>query len=94
MSSLPIKLTMSMVNPKKHFLIKFQLPPRGKSIRTTTFEDANLMHDLTTGRSCTGILHLVNQTPAKSKHQKTVESTMYSLEFAATCIATKQIMDL
>jgi hypothetical protein len=33
--------------------------PRGNPVCTTTFEDANLMHDLTTGRSCTGILHLV-----------------------------------
>jgi hypothetical protein len=38
--------------------------PSGKSVRTTTFEDANLMQDLTTRRSVTGILHLVNQTPA------------------------------
>jgi hypothetical protein len=39
--------------------------PRGKPVRTSTFEDANLMHDLTTGRSVTGILHLlVNSTPA------------------------------
>jgi hypothetical protein len=35
-------------------------PPCGKPVQTTTFEDANLLHDLTTGRSCTGILHLVN----------------------------------
>jgi hypothetical protein len=34
--------------------------PRGKPIRTTTFEDANLMQDLTTGRSASGVLHLVN----------------------------------
>ena len=30
---------------------------------TTTFVDANLMHDFTTGRSATGVLHLLNQTP-------------------------------
>jgi hypothetical protein len=29
----------------------------------TTFEHANLMHDLTTGRYCTGILPIFNQTP-------------------------------
>jgi hypothetical protein len=37
--------------------------PKGKPIRTTSFVDANLMHDLTTGRSATGILHFLNQTP-------------------------------
>ena len=38
-------------------------PPKGKVVRITTFKDANLMHDLITGRSTTGILHFVNQTP-------------------------------
>ena len=37
--------------------------PRGKPVITTTYEDANLYHDYLTGRSVTGILHLVNQTP-------------------------------
>jgi hypothetical protein len=54
------------------------------------------MHDLTTGRSCTGILHLVNQTPVEwfSKRQKTVETATYGSEFVAARIATEQIMDL
>ena len=54
------------------------------------------MHDLTTGRSCTGILHLVNQTPVAwfSKRQKTVETATYGSEFVAARIATEQIMDL
>jgi hypothetical protein len=69
--------------------------PRGNLVCTTTFEDANLMHNLTTGRSCTGILHLVNQTPVEwfSKCQKTVEIATYGSEFVAACIATEQIMD-
>ena len=37
--------------------------PRGKPVITTTYEDANLYHDYLTGKSFTGILHLVNQTP-------------------------------
>jgi hypothetical protein len=59
-------------------------------------KDANLMHAFTTGRSCTGILHLVNQTPVEwfSKHQKTVETATYGSEFVAAKIATEQIMDL
>jgi hypothetical protein len=69
--------------------------PRGGLVRTTTFEGANLMHDLTTGRSCTEILHLVNQSPVEwfSKRQKTVESATYGSKFVAAKIATEQIMD-
>jgi hypothetical protein len=71
-------------------------PPRGKPVRTTTFEDANLLHDLTTGRSCTGILHLANQTPVAwfCKLQKTVETATYGSEFVAARLAAEQIMDL
>ena len=32
--------------------------PKGKPVRMTTFEDANLLHDHVTGRSAMGILHL------------------------------------
>jgi hypothetical protein len=71
--------------------------PRGKSVRTTTFEDANLMQqDLTTGRSVTGILHLVNQTPTGwfCKLQNSVETATYGSEFVTVHLATEQIMDL
>ncbi len=70
--------------------------PLGKAVRTTTFEDANLMHDLTTGRSVTGILHLINQTPIAwfSKRQGSVETATYGSELVAARIATGQIMDL
>jgi hypothetical protein len=37
--------------------------PKGKVVRTTTYQDANLFHDLVTGGSMTGILHMLNQTP-------------------------------
>jgi hypothetical protein len=71
-------------------------PPRGNPVLTTTFEDANLLHDLTTGRSCTGILHLVNQTPIEwfSKLQTSVETATYGSEFVAARLASEQIMDL
>jgi hypothetical protein len=70
--------------------------PRGRPVRTTTFEDANLCHDLTTGRAAMGILHLVNQTPIEwfSKRQNTVETATYGSEFVAAKTATEQIMDL
>ena len=35
---------------------------KGNSVRTTTYADANLLHDLVMGRSVTGILHFFNQT--------------------------------
>ena len=37
--------------------------PKGKYVQLTTNLDANLMHCLVTGRSLTGILHFLNQTP-------------------------------
>ena len=51
-------------------------PPKGKPVRLTTFVDANLMHDVVTGRSCTGILEFLNQTPIDwfSKRQSQVET--------------------
>jgi hypothetical protein len=36
--------------------------PLGKAVTTITYTDANLYHDILTGRSVTGILHLCNQT--------------------------------
>jgi len=70
--------------------------PRGKPVITTTFADANLMHDLVTGRSCTGILHMVNKTPIDwfSKKQNLVETAVYGSELVAARIAVEQIMDL
>ena len=68
----------------------------GKSVQTTSFVDANLMHDFITGRSVTGILHLLNKTLIEwfCKKQNTVESAIYGSEFVAARIATEQIMDL
>lgn len=70
--------------------------PLGISVRCTTYEDANLMHDLTTGRSVTGIIHLVNLTPVEwfSKRQATVETATYGSEFVAARSAVEQIIDL
>jgi hypothetical protein len=70
--------------------------PLGKPVVTTTYVDANLYHDLVTGRAATGILHLVNGTPIDwySKRQATVETATYGSEFVAARIATDQIIDL
>jgi len=70
--------------------------PRGKPVMTTTFVDANLLHDLITGRACTGIIHLFNKTPIDwfSKRQNTVETATYGSEFVAARTAVDQIVDL
>jgi hypothetical protein len=59
--------------------VKEELPPdmptpRGKLVQTSTNQDANLHHDIVTGRVMSSIIHLVNQTPIASycKKQKTV----------------------
>jgi hypothetical protein len=81
--------------------VKEELPPdmpipKGRTIRTTTYHDANLMHDLITGRSMSGIIHLLNQTPIQwfSKKQNTVETATYGSEFMVARQATEQIMDI
>ena len=70
--------------------------PRGRLVRTTTFFDANLMHDVITGRSCTGVLHLLNQTPSSwfSSRQGQVETATYGSEFMAARQAVEQIIDI
>jgi hypothetical protein len=54
------------------------------------------MHDVVTGRSCTGVLHFLNQTPIDwfSKRQKQVETATYGSEFMSARQATEQIVDL
>ena len=56
----------------------------------------NLLHCLVTGRSISGILHLLNKTPVDwfSKKQNTVETVTYGSEYTAARIAVDQIIDL
>ena len=70
--------------------------PLGKEVVTITYEDANLYHDLVTGRAVTGVLHMINGTPVDwfSKRQDTVETATYGSEFVAARIAVEQIIDL
>jgi hypothetical protein len=71
-------------------------PPLGKEVVTTSFVDANLYHDLISGRSVTGILHLLNKTPVDwfSKLQSTVETATFGSEGAAGRTCTEQVMAL
>jgi Reverse transcriptase (RNA-dependent DNA polymerase) len=68
----------------------------GNKVVTITYVDANLYHCMITGRSVTGILHMINGTPIEwfSKKQDTVETATYGSEFVAARIATEQIIDL
>ena len=71
-------------------------PPKGKYVTITSYVDANLMHDMATGKSVTGILHLLNKTPIDwySKKQATVETATYGSEFVAARTCVEQIIDL
>src|SRR5512147_1226617 len=62
----------------------------------TSFFDANLYHDLISGKSVTGILHMFNKTPIDwfSKLQATVESATFGSEYVAAKTCTEQIIAL
>lgn len=68
----------------------------GKSVTITSYFDANLMHDVLSGKAVTGILHLQNKTPIEwySKKQGTSECATYSAEYSACCTCIEQIVDL
>jgi hypothetical protein len=70
--------------------------PLGKYITLTHYVDANLYHCTLTGRSVTGILHLLNQCPIDwySKKQATVETATYGSEFVAARTCVEQVLDL
>jgi hypothetical protein len=70
--------------------------PLGKYVTLTHYVDANLYHDMLTGRSVTGILHLANKTPIDwySKKQATVETATFGSEFCAARTCTEQVIDL
>jgi hypothetical protein len=68
----------------------------GKEVTITTYVDANLYHDWTTGRAVTGTLDFLNGTPIDwfSKRLNTVETATYGSEFVAARIATDRIIDM
>ena len=70
--------------------------PLGKHVHTTHYVDANLHHDLATGKAVTAVLHFLNQTPidAHTKRQSTVETATYGSEFVAARTAVDQIIDI
>jgi hypothetical protein len=70
--------------------------PLGKFVVTTMHVDANLCHDLITGKLVSGILPWVNGTPIDwfSKKQGAVETATYGSEFMAARLSVEQIKAL
>ena len=70
--------------------------PLGKCVTITSYFDANLMHDILSGKACTGIIHFLNKTPIDwySKKQAILETATYSAEYCAYCTCIEQIVDL
>jgi len=68
----------------------------GNFITLSHYVDANLYHDMLTGRSVTGILHYLNKMPIDwySKKQATVETATYGSELVSAHLAVDQIVDL
>jgi hypothetical protein len=66
--------------------------PLGKRVVMTSYVDANLYHDMLTGRSVTAVLHFLNQTPVEwfTKKQPTVETATYGSEFVAAKTVRRQ----
>ena len=58
--------------------------------------DANLMHDVLSGKAVTGCVHFANKTPIMwySKKQATSETATYGSEFIAGRTRIEQIVDL
>ena len=57
--------------------------PRGKRVILSHYFDANLMHDVLSGKAVTGVIHFWNKTPIEwySKKQSTSETATYGSEF-------------
>ena len=71
-------------------------PALGHAVVLTHYVDVNLFHDILSGRSVTGIIHMINGTPLEffSKKQATVETATYGSDFFAARTCVEQIMDL
>ena len=70
--------------------------PLGNRVTLIHYFDANLMHDVLSGKSVTGCVHLANKTPIMwySKKQATSETATYGAEYIAGRTCIEQIIDL
>jgi hypothetical protein len=92
----PIDWSTTIYGDAKEHIPDDAPPPLGKPVVTISYVDANLMHDMLSGKSVTGVLHLINKTPIDwySKKQSTVETATYGSEFVAAKTCVEQIVDL
>jgi hypothetical protein len=72
------------------------LEPKGKYVTLSHYFDANLYHDMVTGRSITAILHFLNQTPMDwyLEKQATVKTATFGSEFITARTTINQIVNL
>jgi hypothetical protein len=70
--------------------------PKGKRVVLTHYFDANLMHDILSGKSVTGVFHMANMTPIMwyLKKAATTETATYGAEFLAARTCMEHIVDL
>ena len=70
--------------------------PKGKRVVLSHWYNANLMHDVLSGKSVTGVFHMANLTPMMwySKKQATAETATYGAECLAARTCIEQIVDL
>ena len=63
---------------------------------TISYHDANLNHNIMTGRSATAVLHMLNKTPIDwhSKKQDAVETATCGSEFSSAQTCVEQTLDL
>ena len=99
MSDLPDKIfdwEQSVYSGAEELIAVDTPTPLGKPVVHISFLDANLFHDLITGKSVTGIMHLFNKTLIDwfTKKQATVETATYGSEFVAARTAMEQIIDI
>ena len=71
-------------------------PLMSKPILISSFVDSNIMADMTTGKSQTGITNFLNKTPIECyyKIKSCIETATYGSEYTATRICTDHIVDL
>jgi hypothetical protein len=78
-------------------IIPMDIPePKGKYVTLSHYFDANLYHNMVTGRSVTAILHFLNQTLMDwyLKKQATVETATFGSEFITARTTIDQIISL
>jgi hypothetical protein len=88
--------SLSVYGDVKEIIPMDILEPKGKYVTLSHYFDANLYHNMVTGRSITAILLFLNQTPMDwySKKQATVKTATFGSEFITARTTINQIINL